>query len=70
VADVDLVLVDLDVGIGVGARVLVEDQRVADDLGLRVLGTVGDLEQAAVAGAASVLGDRLRCDEGVVFGAT
>src|ERR1043166_7336740 len=37
VPDVDLVLVDLDVRVGVGARVLVEDQRVADDLGLRAL---------------------------------
>jgi hypothetical protein len=32
VADVDLVLVDLDVRIRVGARARVEDQRVADDL--------------------------------------
>ena len=37
VADVDVVLVDLDVRVGVGARLLVEDQRVADDLRLRAV---------------------------------
>ena len=37
VADVDVVLVDPDVRIGVGARLLVEDQRVADDLRLRAV---------------------------------
>ena len=44
------------------ARVLVEDQRVADDLRLRARGALRHLEQAAVAGAAAVLRDRLRVD--------
>ena len=35
VADVDVVLVDLDVRVGVGARLRVEDQGVADDVRLR-----------------------------------
>ena len=42
----------------------VEDQGVADDVRLAVLGAVGHLEQAAVAGPAAVLGDRLGDDRG------
>src|SRR3954452_20670243 len=59
VADVDVVLADADRRVGVGARVLVEQQRVADDLGARAVGALGDLEQAAVRGAPAVLGNRL-----------
>src|SRR5215204_5925773 len=59
VADVDVVLPDADRRVGVRAGVLVEQQRVADDLRLRLGGSLGDLEQAAVAGPAGVLGDRL-----------
>ena len=63
-ADVGVVLVDPDRRVGVRARVLVEEQRVADDLRARFAGAVGDLEQAAVGGAAAVLGDRLGEDRG------
>src|SRR4051794_19965766 len=57
VADVDVVLADADRGVGVAAAVLVEQQRIADDLGLRTVRTLADLEQAAVARAPAVLGD-------------
>src|SRR5437763_4938240 len=63
VTDVDLVLVDADVRIGVRARLLVEDQRVADDLRLRARRALRDLEQPAIAGATAVLGDRFRRDD-------
>src|SRR5215210_404267 len=56
VADVHVVLPDADRRIGVRARVLVEQERVAHHLGLGLGGALRDLEQAAVAGAASVLG--------------
>src|SRR3954469_1338092 len=59
VSDVDVVLADADRRVGVRARVLVEQQRVADDLGLGAVRALGDLEQAAVARAPAVLGDRL-----------
>src|SRR5215217_752636 len=59
VADVHVVLADADRRVGVRARLLVEQQRVADDLGPRAVRTLGDLEQAAVRGAPAVLGDRL-----------
>src|SRR4051812_48709158 len=51
VSDVDIVLADADRRVGVRARVLVEQQRVADDLGLRAVRALGDLEQAAVGAA-------------------
>src|SRR4051794_20956621 len=59
VADVDVVLADADRGVGVRARRLVEQQRVADDLRARAVRALGDLEQAAVGRAPAVLGDRL-----------
>src|SRR5919108_519347 len=59
VADVDVVLADADRRVGVPAAVLVEQQRVADDLRLRAVRALGDLEQAAVRGAPAVLRDRL-----------
>ena len=62
VAEVDVVLLHVDVRVRVGARVLVEDQRVADDLRLRAGRALRDLEQAAVAAAPAVLRDRLRRD--------
>src|SRR5215207_808827 len=64
VADVDVVLADPDRRVGVGARVLVEQQRIADNLGLRLDRALGDLEQAAVAGPTGVLRDRLGEDRG------
>src|SRR5215212_7194298 len=48
VADVDVVLADADRRVGVRARVLVEQQRVADHLGLRAMRALGDLQQPAV----------------------
>ena len=51
VAEVDVVLLDVDVQVGIRARLLVEDQRVADDLRLRAGRALRDLEQAAVAAA-------------------
>src|SRR3954453_9850452 len=59
VADVDVVLADADRRVGVRAALLVEEERVADDLRLRAVRALGDLEQAAVRGAPAVLGDRL-----------
>src|SRR3954451_16140362 len=59
VADVDLVLADADRRVRVRPRRLVEQQGVADDLRLRAMGALGDLEQPAVGPAAPVLGDRL-----------
>src|SRR5919202_3257833 len=52
VPDIDVVLVDADVRVGVGARLLVEDQRVAHDLRLRAVGALRHLEEAAVRRAA------------------
>ena len=62
--EIDVGLVDLDVRVRVGARLLVEDERVADDLRLRADGALRHLQQPAVAGAAAVLRDRLRRDHG------
>src|SRR5215212_8185257 len=59
VADVDVVLADPDRRVRVRARLWVEQQRVADDLRLRAVGALGDLEQAAVRTAPAVLRDRL-----------
>src|SRR3954451_23874628 len=59
VADVDVVLADADRRVGVRAALLVEQQRVADDLRLRAVRALADLEQAAVRRAPAVLGDRL-----------
>src|SRR3954465_14142411 len=59
VPDVHVVLADADGRVGVRARVLVEQQRVADDLGLGAVRALGDLEQAAVARPPTVLRDRL-----------
>src|SRR4051812_41693301 len=58
-ADVDVVLPDADRRVRVRAALLVEEERVADDLRLRAVRPLGDLEQAAVRGAPAVLGDRL-----------
>ncbi len=62
VAHLDVVLADVDVGIGVGPADGVDQQRVALDRGLGVLGALGDLDQATVGGAAAGPGDRLRDD--------
>src|SRR4051794_10657108 len=62
VAHVHVVLADADRRVGVRARVLVEQQRIADDLRLGAVSALGDLEQPAVRGAPAVLRDRLRED--------
>src|SRR6185312_7623284 len=59
VADVDVVLADADRRVGVRARGLVEQQRVADDLRPRAVRALRDLEQPAVGAAPAVLRDRL-----------
>ena len=59
VADGDVVLVDLDVRVGVRAALFVQQQRVADHVGLGAVRALGDLQQAAIAGPAAVLADRL-----------
>src|SRR5688572_1566570 len=59
VADVHVVLRDADCRVGVGARLLVEQQRVTHDGGLGLRRTLRDLEQAAVARPSAVLRDRL-----------
>src|SRR3954451_24902067 len=48
VADVHVVLADPDGRVGVRARRLVEPQGVADDLRLRAVSALRDLEQAAI----------------------
>src|SRR4051794_2956621 len=59
VADVHVVLADPDRRVGVRARVLVEQQRVADHLGAGAVRALGHLEQPAIRRAPAVLGDRL-----------
>ncbi len=56
-ADGHVLLVDLDVGVGVGAAALVQQQSVADDVGLAIIGPFGHLEQAAIGGATTALAD-------------
>ena len=68
VADADVVFLDLDVGIGVGAAAFVQQQRVADDVALAVMGALGHPQQAAIGGAAAILGDRLGDDLGAGVG--
>src|SRR5919206_2698113 len=48
VANVGLLLVDLNGRVGVAAAVLVEQQRVTAYKGLRVYGTLRDFQQAAI----------------------
>src|SRR3954471_21744964 len=59
VADIHVVLADPDGGIGVGARGLVEQERVAHDLRARAVRALRHLEQAAIRRAPAVLRDRL-----------
>src|SRR5918994_1530808 len=58
----DVLLLDVGVRVGVGARLLVQQQGVAADVDLDSRGALLDLDQAAVGGAAAVPGDRLGDD--------
>src|SRR5690606_565088 len=64
VLDGDVVLVDLHVRVGVGARGGAEHQRVALDAAGAAHGALLDLHQAPVGGATAVLGDGLGHDLG------
>src|SRR3981081_1579921 len=59
VADLDLVLIDLDVDVGVRAGVLVHQQRVTAHRRLGALHAGIDPDQATVAGAAAALAARI-----------
>ena len=61
-ADRDLVLLDLHVRVGVGARGLVQDQCVAVHGALAVVRALHHLDEPAVARAPAVLADRLGDD--------
>ena len=63
VADAGVLLLDLHVRVRVGARLLVEDQRVATHVALDAVRAFLDPHEAAVGRAAAVLGDRLRVDD-------
>src|SRR5690606_31960080 len=62
VTDARALFLDLDVRERVRTRRIVQQQRVALDVRLRVVGTVVDLAQAAVRRTAGALRDRLRDD--------
>jgi len=62
VFDPDVVLGGVNVRIGVRARLAIEQQGVANDLGLGALGAMHNAHQAAKAGAPVALADRLRRD--------
>src|SRR5690606_32465585 len=62
VAELYVLFVDFDVWIGVATAVGVENQRVANDVRSRAFGAALDLDQAAVAGSAAVLGNALADD--------
>src|SRR6266516_3387672 len=64
VADLGLVLFDANGGIGIGASLLIEQERVTADTGLGVVRTPIDADQTAIRGSTSTLGDRLREDLG------
>ena len=60
VADLGQVLFDAHGGIGIGASMLIEQERIAADMGLGVVRTPVDADQAAIRGSTSPLRDRLR----------
>ncbi len=64
VAELDVLLVDFDVWVGVAAAFAVEDKGVADDVGAGTLGTAFDFHQTTVAGAAAVFGNALTDNAG------
>src|SRR5690606_4399604 len=64
----NVVFLDLDVGIGIGPALVVQEQRVTDDVALGVVCALGDLEQAAVRSTPPILADRLGDDLGTGVG--
>src|SRR2546426_1546005 len=60
VTDLGLVLFDANGWIGIGARKLIEQERVTAHMGLGVVRTPVDADQAAIRGSTSPLRDRLR----------
>src|SRR5690606_19852385 len=62
VAHLDVVLADVDVGVGVGPGDLVDQQRVADHGGPAAVGALVDLDQPAVGRAAAASRHRLAHD--------
>ena len=62
VAHRHVVLADVDVGVGVAAADLVDQQRVAQHVGLRAVGALVDLDQPAVRRAAAAARNRLAED--------
>ena len=59
-ADLGLVLLDANSWVGVGAGMLIEQERVTADMGLGVVRTPVNADQAAIRGSAIPLRDRLR----------
>ena len=70
VAELDVLLVDFDVGISVAAAFAVEDESVTDDVGTGALGATFDFHQATVAGAAAVFGNAFADDAAGGIGST
>jgi len=62
VADRHKGILDLNVRVGVGFAVIVEQQRITHDRTLNPFGVRVDLEQASVAGAPAILADRFADD--------
>src|SRR5437867_115585 len=60
VADLGLVLFDSNGWIGIGASMLIEQERVTADMGLGVVRTPVDADQATIRGSTIPLRDRLR----------
>src|SRR5207245_5730667 len=60
VADLGLVLFDANGWIGISASMLIEQERVTAHMGLGVVRTPVDADQAAIRGSTSPLRDRLR----------
>src|SRR5690625_7708126 len=59
-ADIGRVIIDLDIGEGIGRRGLVEEERIALHIRLRIRRTLVDLEETTIGRAARTLRDRLR----------
>ena len=60
--DRDILFGDLDVGVGITATLLIQDQGITDDVGSRSVGPFFNSNQPAVAAPPTILGDRLGDD--------